>query len=283
MEPDTDRSGIVRVAVVTAGGAGIGASTAAALTASGWAVVAVDVDAGALDALAAAGSCAATVVGDVTSDDVLVEARRKAEGLGRLAGWVNNAGVNQRRRIDLVEPEIVRRIVDVDLMATFRGSQLAVQSFLASGTAGTIVNVSSIHGRFAFPGCAVYDMCKGGVEALTRYLAVEYGPLGIRANTVAPGAVRTDSVEEFIAGSPDPARTRWESENLAPLGRMAEPGEVAEVIVFLMAPTGSAISGQVIAVDGGSSARCYRYEPDAELLAFRPDPRTAPAHEERAG
>jgi NAD(P)-dependent dehydrogenase (short-subunit alcohol dehydrogenase family) len=255
------------VAVVTAGGAGIGAATAAALTAAGWKVVAVDIDAKGLEELASGGSCAATVVGDVASDEVLVEARRTAEGLGRLAGWVNNAGINQRRRIDLVEPDVVRRIVDVDLMATFRGSQLAIQSFLDNGTAGSIVNVSSVHGRFAFPGCAVYDMCKGGVEALTRYLAVEYGPLGIRANAVAPGAVRTASVEAFIAGSPDPARTQWESENLAPLGRMAEPTEVGELIAFLMGPGASAISGQVIGVDGGSSARCYRYEPDSNLLA----------------
>jgi NAD(P)-dependent dehydrogenase (short-subunit alcohol dehydrogenase family) len=256
-----------RVAVITAGAGGIGAATAAALTAAGWAVVAVDVDAAALQEMAANGSCAATVVGDVASDDVLVEARRTAEGLGPLAGWVNNAGINERRRIDLIEPDAVRRMVDVDLMATFRGSQLAIQSFLAHGTAGTIVNVSSVHGRFAFPGCAVYDMCKGGVEALTRYVAVEYGPLGIRANAVAPGAVRTASVERFIATSADPAQTRWESENLAPLGRMAEPTEVAELIEFLMGPGASAISGQVLGVDGGSSARCYRYEPDPDLLA----------------
>ena len=267
MGAEMDGTSSQGVAVVTAGGAGIGAATAAALTAAGWKVVAVDVDAKGLEELASSGSCAATVVGDVASDEVLVEARRGAEGLGRLAGWVNNAGINQRRRIDLVEPDVVRRIVDVDLMATFHGSQLAIQSFLAHGTAGTIVNVSSVHGRFAFPSCAVYDMCKGGVEALTRYLAVEYGPLGIRANAVAPGAVRTASVEAFISTSPDPARTRWESENLAPLGRMAEPAEVAELIAFLMAPAASAVNGQVIGVDGGSSARCYRYEPDPDLLA----------------
>jgi NAD(P)-dependent dehydrogenase (short-subunit alcohol dehydrogenase family) len=267
MGAEMDGASTRGVAVVTAGGAGIGAATAAALTAVGWQVVAVDIDAQGLEELASGGSCAATVVGDVASDDILVEARRTAEGLGRLAGWVNNAGINQRRRIDLVEPDVVRRIVDVSLMATFRGSQVAIQSFLDHGTAGTIVNVSSVHGQFAFPGCSVYDMCKGGVEALTRYLAVEYGPLGIRANAVAPGAVRTKAVEGFIANSPDPARTRWESENLAPSGRMAEPAEVGELIAFLMAPEASAISGQVIGVDGGSSARCYRYEPDSDLLS----------------
>jgi NAD(P)-dependent dehydrogenase (short-subunit alcohol dehydrogenase family) len=203
----------------------------------------------------------------VGDDDVLVEARHTAEQMGRLGGWVNNAGINQRQRIDLVPPDVLRRVVDVDMIATFRGSQLAIQSFLASGTPGTIVNVSSVHGRFGFPSCPVYDMCKGGVEALTRYLAVEYGPLGIRANAVAPGAVRTAAVEAFIAGSADPARIRWESENLAPSGRMAEPTEVGAVIAFLMGSAASAISGQVVAVDGGSSARCYRYEPDADLLA----------------
>jgi NAD(P)-dependent dehydrogenase (short-subunit alcohol dehydrogenase family) len=166
-------------------------------------------------------------------------------------------------------------MVDVNLMATFCGAQIAIQSFLAHGTMGVIVNVSSVHGRFAFPGCAVYDMCKGGVEALTRYLAVEYGPLGIRTNAVAPGAVRTASVEDFIATSADPAQTQWESENLAPLGRMAEPTEVAGLIAFLMSPGASAISGQVLGVDGGSSARCYRYEPDPDLLA-RYGPALAP-------
>jgi NAD(P)-dependent dehydrogenase (short-subunit alcohol dehydrogenase family) len=110
-------------------------------------------------------------------------------------------------------------------------------------------------------------MVKGGIDALTRYTAVEYGPIGIRANAIAPGAIRTQMLVDVINKASDPAREESDMSALHPLSRLGEPGEIASVVNFLLSDESSFLSGQSIAVDGGATARCYRYEPDAAMLA----------------
>lgn len=250
--------------VVTGAARGIGRATAVALSKAGWHVIGVDVDAEALGAPTA--ELAGTAIpGDVADRDVLEHAAAAADS--RLAAWVNNVGVNVRARLDEAADEDVERVVRTNLVATVHGCRIALRSFLATGTPGSIVNVSSIHARAGFPRCAVYDACKAAIEALTRSICIEYAPVGIRANAVAPGAVATEAVEEYIESSADPDRTRRETEALAPAGRMATPQEVASVIAFLLSPAASAINGETIAVDGGSLARCFPYPPDEELVA----------------
>lgn len=258
----THRNTNVRTIVVTGAGRGIGRATVTRLAAAGWTVVAVDRHRDRLETLENEHPSISSVLGDASEDGVLEAASARGERLGRLSGWVNGVGVNRRARLDEVSRADIDDMIRINLTSFLLGSQLAVRSFLQTGEPGRIVNLSSIHARASFPGCSVYDMCKGGVEALTRYICVEYGPLGIRCNAVAPGAVASESVDTFIEESTDPSRTRWESESLAPMGRMAQPEEIADAIEFLLSDRATMINGATLVVDGGSTARSYRYEPD---------------------
>jgi NAD(P)-dependent dehydrogenase (short-subunit alcohol dehydrogenase family) len=145
---------------------------------------------------------------------------------------------------------------------------------------GAIVNISSVHGRVAYGEAAAYDVSKAGVDALTRYIAVEYGPVGIRANAIAPGGVRTPLFAAGVAESPDPVRTEREAAWAHPLRRVAEPHEIAAVAWFLLSPEASFVSGQSIAVDGGLTARCMDFELDPVVAAaYSGRVAEPPAHE----
>ena len=153
-------------------------------------------------------------------------------------------------------------------MSHFWGSSEAIQTWVRDRVTGSIVNVSSVHGRSAFNMWAAYDVAKAGIDALTRYIAVEYGPIGIRANAVAPGAVRTSLVQRVIRDSPDSAVAEREMSIQHPLERIGEPEEIAAAVSWLISSEASFVTGQSLAVDGGLTSRCYRYEPDAQLLAM---------------
>ena len=170
------------------------------------------------------------------------------------------------------EPE-VEKIMKVNLMSHFWGSSEAISTWVRHRETGAIVNVSSVHGRSAFNMWAAYDVAKAGIDALTRYIAVEYGPVGIRANAVAPGAIRTPLVSQVIRESPDPAVAEREMSIQHPLERIGEPEEVAAAAAWLLSDEASFVTGQSLAVDGGLTSRCYRYNPDAELLARYKEPR----------
>lgn len=247
--------------VVTGAARGIGRATAELLAARGWAVVAVDLDARGLHELESALDCVG-VAGDVADGATLERAAQTAATGGRtLRGWVNNVGINHRARLVELDEARVEEMVRTNLVSTILGCRSAVRAFLAAGSPGAIVNVSSVHGAAGFPECTVYDATKGGVEALTRTVAVEYGRAGVRCNAVAPGAVATEAVRELIASSAEPQRAQAGAEDLAVTGRMSQPTEVAEAIVFLLSDAASSVHGQVLRVDGGASARCYPYAP----------------------
>lgn len=238
-----------RSVVVTGSGRGIGWAIAERLAADGWIVVGVERDP-AVDA----GSCADVVTGDTADRATHTEAARRARALAPLAGWVNNAGITRRTPLDAVDEDLVRAVVAVNGLGYLWGCAAAVEAFTAQGGPGAVVNVSSIHGRASYPDHAAYEFTKGGVDALTRSVAVTHGPDGIRANAVAPGAVRTPHLRAHIAASADPAATEHELAEGPPLGRIAEPDEVAAVVAFLLSDDAAYVSGQSIAVDGAWSA-----------------------------
>jgi len=154
-------------------------------------------------------------------------------------------------------------VLDVDLRAVVYGVREALRSFLFRSVPGSIVNVSSIHGRSGFPGSGPYDAAKGGVEALTRYVCVEYGHLGIRCNAVAPGAVNTNM--STTVGSADDLGIWPPSKALAPMQRASEPNEVAEAALYLLSDTAIAVNGHVLAIDNGMAARSYAFRPDPKV------------------
>lgn len=239
-------------AIVTGAANGIGSAIVNRLAAAGCFVVGIDVKRGWQD-----DPNRVLVVGDVTSEETFASAIDALPTGQPLGVWVNNAAVAIPGYLHEVTAADYRQTMSVNLDAYFWGCQAAVRAFLAAGGSGSIVNVSSIQASRAFPTWAAYAAAKGGVESLTRYIAVEYGGRGIRCNAVAPGNVETSMAAQVVFESADSDHMNSVMKAMAPMGRMAAPSEVAAAVEFLTVGGGSFINGQVLVVDGGASARCY--------------------------
>ena len=254
-----------RSAVVTGSGKGIGRAIAERLTADGWLVVGLERSAG--SGTLEAGICAAVVLGDSRDREAHTAAAERARGLAPLGGWVNNAGITRKTPLHRLDEAEVRELIEINGFGYLWGATAAVAAFTAQRSGGAIVNIGSVHGRAAFADHAAYEFTKGGIDALSRSLAVSYGPLGIRANTVAPGGVRTPHLDAQIANASDPeAEERGLAEG-PPMRRIARAEEVAALTAFLLGDEAPYVSGQSIAVDGAWTASFGRPQTDPELLA----------------
>jgi NAD(P)-dependent dehydrogenase (short-subunit alcohol dehydrogenase family) len=252
------------VVVVTGAASGIGRATAERLLRDGGSVVGVDRHAEGLEALAGDGFAA--VVGDVVERATHERAANTAAELGTLAGWVNAAGIWAKTRAhDFAEGD-VDRVLAVNLKGSILGCSVACARFLAGGGGGAIVNVSSIEAVVAFPDAIAYEASKGGIDAITRQVAVDYGPAGIRCNGVRPGAIMTPLAEVYLAAYEENRETMLQSwRDLSPLGLIGEPEDVAAVIAFLLSEDARFVSGELVNVDAGATARCFRYPPAPEI------------------
>jgi len=235
------------------------------LVAQDWIVVGIEVDEDAGRELRGLLGPDRVTIGDAADRLVIAEAIAGARRHAPLGGWVSNAGVMGEEALHLAEPAAVERILHVNLMGAFWGSAGAVKAFLDQASGGAIVNVSSVHARFGYAGTPAYDVSKAGIEAVTRYVAVEYGPVGIRANTVAPGGVDTPLSRSAISAMPDPVSAFAASVRDHPLGRIADSEEIAAAVVFLLSNDASFINGATLAVDGGLTARCTNMPIHGEL------------------
>jgi len=236
--------------VVTGGGRGIGRAIAARLVADGAQVVVVDV------AEPEPQEGVAAVVGSAADEEICRRAAEEAERLAPLAGWVNNAAVFDD--IDLAaEPAEVLRVVEANLAPAVMGSAVAVRHLRARERSGAIVNVSSHQAQRAVRGALAYATAKAAVEGLTRALAVDEGPHGIRVNAVALGSIATARYDAYLRGLDEPGRAGVEAEmaDLHPLGRVGTADEVADVVAWLLGPGSGYVSGAVLPVDGGRAAQ----------------------------
>ncbi len=221
--------------VVTGGGRGIGRAVAERLARDG-SVVVIERDAAAVGWVQEWPGVVA-VVGDAADEQV---AERAAELASPLDGWVNNAAVFRDAALH-EGAGAVRELIGRNLDMALVGCATAVRHFLARGRGGAIVNVSSHQASRPVPGCLPYATAKAAIEGLTRAVAVDYGPRGIRANAVAVGSVNT--------GRPDAAGQA----RLHALERVGKPEEIAAVIAHLLGPEASFVSGATVPVDGGRS------------------------------
>jgi NAD(P)-dependent dehydrogenase (short-subunit alcohol dehydrogenase family) len=244
--------------VVTGGAQGVGRAVVERLLADGHAVVVIELDSAALDWTIGnpAGSRLIAVTGSAADEAVTERAADLAQAAGTFAGWVNNAAVFRDAALHSAPTREILDLIALNVEPAVVGSATAIRRFLAAGTPGTIVNVSSHQAQRAVRGALAYVTAKAATEGFTRALAVDYGPHGIRVNAVALGSITTERYEAFLAGRTPKAAARIEADmaRLHPVGRMGSPAEVASAVAYLLSDEATFINGVVLPVDGGRSA-----------------------------
>jgi NAD(P)-dependent dehydrogenase (short-subunit alcohol dehydrogenase family) len=241
-----------RWAFVTGAGGDIGGAIADVLGARGWGVICADIDAARAEArvamVRAAGGVAEAMRVDVTDEASVNRAAEAALALGDVRALVNNAGRAFAPSMRDIDSATWRR----DMALNLDGAFLCIHAFqdhlLAAG--GSIVNMGSVNaiGMYGHP---AYSAAKAGLMHLTRCLAVEFGPRGLRVNAVAPGTVRTQAWNERVVANP---QVFDEVSAWYPLRKVATPADVAAAVAFLVSDEASHITGVVLPVDGGISA-----------------------------
>jgi len=250
-----------KVAIVTGAASGIGRACAELLAERNASVVLADWNREAgQDAAASIQACgfqAHYCYADVSQaahaaqviDDTLAR-------YGRLDVLINNAAVQILATLTGTTEEQWERMQRVNLEGVFLCSKYAIPAMLRTG-GGSIVNMSSALGLVGDPDLAAYGAFKGGIIALTKAMAIGYGPQGIRVNCICPGDVNTPMVQAFFANAPDPSRFRAEITSHYALRRIAEPQEIAEAAAFLASDAASFVTGSALVVDGGLTSKCY--------------------------
>jgi glucose 1-dehydrogenase len=240
-------------AIVTGGNSGIGKAIVLALAQAGANVVIDYVcDPQAAEDLerqvAALGDEAVGVQADVSRvADLEALIAAAVSSFGRVDIMVNNAGVETRTSVlDTTEAQY-EKVLDINLKSAFFGTQLAAKQMIAQGGGGRIINISSVHEDWPMPGNTAYCLSKGGMRMLTRTAGVELGPHNITVVGVGPGAVDTPINAATVA---DPTKLKTLKAAI-PMGRLAEPDEIAGVVAFLASDAASYLTATTVFVDGG--------------------------------
>jgi len=243
-------------AVVTGAGRGIGLAIAAALAGAGARVTLMGRDRDRLEAAAATVPGAAAVAADITDEGAVKAAFAAArERFGPIDILVNNAGQAESAPFAKTDLALFERMIAVNLTGTFLCTRETLPDMIAKG-AGRIINVASTAGQIGYAYVSAYCAAKHGVVGLTRSLALETAKRGVTVNAVCPGYTETDIVRDAVANimqktgkSEAEARDALTARN--PQGRMVQPAEVADAVLWLASPGAASITGQAISVSGG--------------------------------
>jgi NAD(P)-dependent dehydrogenase (short-subunit alcohol dehydrogenase family) len=247
-----------QVAIVTGSGRGLGAAIAGGLAGAGASVMVcsrtkAEVDRLAADIVRSGGKAAATVVDTRDRESCQRLMDETVVRFGRIDILVNNAGIDVITPAEDVTDEGWEQVIDTDLKGYFLCSQLAARQMLTQGTGGSIINNSSICSMIGVHGLTIYSAAKGGVNQLTRVMAVEWAPRGIRVNAVAPGYF-----ENVMQGATDEhARSEKQKQviTFTPMARRGRPEELIGPVIFLASKASSYVTGAVLTVDGGYTAQ----------------------------
>ncbi len=243
--------------LLTAGAAGIGRVTLETFVDAGAEVFVCDVDAEALDGVRRSFQNVGTIEADVADPDAVDRLFDAAlERLGGLDILLNNAGIaGPTAPVDEVELDDWRRTMEINVTGQFLCARRAVPHIKAAG-GGSIVNMSSVAGRFGFPLRSPYAASKWAVIGFTKSLAIELGPSGIRVNAICPGAVAGERINRVIAAKAEARGVSFEEmyrhyANTASMQTMIDPQDIANMMLFICSDAGHLVSGQVLGVDGG--------------------------------
>ena len=242
-----------RIVIVTGGAQGIGEACVRRFASEGAHCLIADVDDGRGQALAAelGAGYQHCDVGDATQVNALVARARQLHG--RIDVLVNNAGIFKASDfLDITEADF-DAVLRVNLKGSFLVGQ-AVARVMAGAGGGSIVNMSSVNGVMAIPSIASYNVSKGGINQLTRVMALALVDKGIRVNAVAPGTIATELAEKAVLTS-DEARQRIMMRT--PMKRLGLPSEIADVVAWLASDAASYVTGEIVTVDGGRMTLNY--------------------------
>lgn len=254
MKPPAISFGLAgRAAIVTGGAQGIGEACARRLRAEGAHVLIADVDdaRGATLASEIGARYAQCDVGDKAQVDAAVDSALAT--FGRLDILVNNAGIFRAADFLDVSEADFDAVIRVNVKGSFLMGQACARVMAAAGR-GSIVNMSSVNGTLAIPNIASYNVSKGGINQLTRVMALALADQGVRVNAVAPGTIATELAAKAVLTSDD-ARKKIMSRT--PLKRLGEPAEIADVVCWLASDASSYVTGEIVTVDGGRMALNY--------------------------
>jgi len=248
-----------KVVVITGAANGIGAACARLFATSGASVALWDIDAAAAASVAGAlGAGALALRCDVSRrSEVDAAIQATIAAFGRIDVLVNNAGIFRAADFLDVSEDDWDAVLGVNLKGAFLVGQAVAREMVKTG-GGAIVNMSSVNGIMAIPSIASYNASKGGINQLTRAMALALADRGIRVNAVAPGTIATELAKNAVLGSAE-ATARIMSRT--PLRRLGEPDEVAAVCAFLASDAASYMTGEIVVVDGGRLALNYTMPP----------------------
>jgi len=241
-----------KIAVVTGASSGLGLSIADKFLKEGAKVVFSDINIEKGEEIVSQKENAIFIECNVTrSKEVNDLVEKTIEKFGKLDIFVNNAGTGTMVGIDSMSDEDWKKVMDVNLTGVFYGVRAAAKYMKNNNVKGSIINMSSILGINGFNGLASYCAAKGGVNQITRTAAMEFAPLGIRINAIAPGFIKTEMTKEML----EDEVCRKFLEASTPLGHIGDPEDIASAALYLASDDAKYVTGSILYVDGGWTAR----------------------------